>query len=152
MRINFPTLLYILLLPVFLFYAWLSLSLSPTFAYPNIEDDFINYYQAIVNGDSQAEQQYGQRIAPYLELPWTRRNNSLKQSLSLGIFSGNENIALTSAIVHFDYLLRSNKYTTQLSLIISSFLLPAYMMAGLLMISNFVLTRLYRFHSRPNRV
>ncbi len=142
-----------MILPALLYLIWASLYLSPIVHRNNFENDFKDYYLANANGKHDIEQYFQSKINKYLDLVdlriWSDSGAPIAKYIWIAMFSGNENVSLTSSSVHFSYLIENDDSTTGLTLIIASILYTSLLLVGVTEISHNILTYILRLHITP---
>jgi len=132
----------------------LSVFLSPYIQGVNIENDFKNYYITNFSGKIDSQSDFKKKISIILNsIPRIRNNtnDSLKSRIWICMFSGNENIALTSGAIHFSYLIENDKTTNILTLILLCIFYSTSYLIVLSAIWHNVLTYVMRFETFPTK-
>ncbi len=135
-----------------LYLAVISLYFSPGFQGTSIENDFREYYQAYAKGNrvDQSRLKKIQRLVNSAPLRLSQSSDApLENSIWIGMFSGNDNISLTSGAVHFDYLIKNNALISPFSLVLSSILLAAVLLVSFSLTCHNILTYIFRLNVAP---
>ena len=132
----------------------MSVYFSPGFQGVNFENDFKNYYIAYSNGNSDVLSDSQQRIQKIIGSIYRIRRSpdtSLEKDIWVGMFSGNENIALTSGTVHFSYLIENDRTTSIFILVLCCLFYTSFFLVGVSGIWHNVLTYIMRFDVIPTK-
>lgn len=138
-------------IPVLIYLVGISLYSSPFIQGTNLSNDFKHYYLAYAKGDTTREQHYKRKIYDIVEHRLRPNpDDPLAKFIWIGMFSGNEDIALISGTVHFSYL-RQNRIALDIIIILSALLYVPGFLVSVNGICHNVFTFIFRFHKSQNR-
>ena len=131
-----------------------SVYTSPCIQGVHIENDFKNYYIEYFSGTIESNSDFKKRISVILNsIPRIRINTnaSLEGRVWVFMFSGNENIALTSGAINFSYLIKNDKTSSIITLILFCIIYTSSYLVGVSTIWHNVLTYLMRLEAFPTK-
>ena len=140
----------ILTFPVLLYLTWVSLFFSPIYQGKDIENEFNDYFKTYIL--SNHEHRSEERIRHLISTLNLRLRHSPDEPLAkhiwVGMFSGNENIALISGSIHFNYLIK-NDISSSPSVILIIIIFSALLLVTISTVCHNTLTYALRLHRFP---